>query len=314
MTNLSSNRCRYVCEWMMQGFFASVFERPVQWEELGLHDYPQKIKNPMDFYTLLDFVESESFSFDLFVQKANLIWSNGRTYNGANHPIYTLAEKYEKAFDDKIKQCQQHPSDDDPGLISQHLLSLVLSFFQEDYAVMFCSDNHLEEVDIEDYAKNIHIHFNFEDIVTNLSNMKYYNRNDVKDDVHHVLNNALQYYNVTTLFGKYALHTKEVFDRLFDMRKKDVDSMVHVPQNVRLSLNDMMVELNDDARLQILHLVTQLCPDAIENTRYKLKKDVPSVAISWDMLNCEQFVRVYTTIQTFKDQDCVSGGDSSSSS
>ena len=66
--------------------------------ELGLLDYPQIVKRPMDFSTIKKNLQKggkyETFE-DVFAD-IQLIWDNCKTYNMAGSEIYKLAEYMEK--------------------------------------------------------------------------------------------------------------------------------------------------------------------------------------------------------------------------
>jgi hypothetical protein len=88
---------------------AEPFLEPVAWQgkhalitymliELGLHDYPEIVKRPMDFSTIKKSLQKggkyETYE-DLFAD-VQLIWDNCKTYNIAGSDIYKLAEYMEK--------------------------------------------------------------------------------------------------------------------------------------------------------------------------------------------------------------------------
>ena len=73
------------------------FLMPVQWEELGLLDYPSIIKRPMDFDTLKKNLLAGKFAtYEEFFQDLQLIWDNCKHYNMAGSDIYKLCERMEK--------------------------------------------------------------------------------------------------------------------------------------------------------------------------------------------------------------------------
>ena len=66
--------------------------------ELGLLDYPQIVKRPMDFATIKNALlkGGKYVTFDDVFGEIQLIWDNCKTYNMAGSEIYKLAEYMEK--------------------------------------------------------------------------------------------------------------------------------------------------------------------------------------------------------------------------
>ena len=66
--------------------------------ELGLLDYPQIVKRPMDFATIKTaLLKGGKFvTFEDVFNEIQLIWDNCKTYNMAGSEIYKLAEYMEK--------------------------------------------------------------------------------------------------------------------------------------------------------------------------------------------------------------------------
>ena len=60
-----------------------MFARPVDWKKLGLNDYPEIVKNPMDITTLQKNLNASLYpNISQLLQDANLIFENCRLYNG----------------------------------------------------------------------------------------------------------------------------------------------------------------------------------------------------------------------------------------
>ena len=59
------------------------FLDPVDWENLGLHDYLLVIKKPMDLTTVITHLDAADYysSLDECVDDVRLIWSNAMLYN-----------------------------------------------------------------------------------------------------------------------------------------------------------------------------------------------------------------------------------------
>eukprot|EP00347_Sterkiella_histriomuscorum_P009971 403339178 len=90
-------KIKQMIESIEEGPNAEPFLEPVQWQELGLVDYPQIIKRPMDFSTVKINMENGKLkTYDEVFSEIQLIWDNCKTYNMAGSDIYKLAEYMEK--------------------------------------------------------------------------------------------------------------------------------------------------------------------------------------------------------------------------
>ena len=91
------------------------FRDPVPWKELGLNDYPEIIKKPMDLSTCRrNLVKNKYKSYQELFTDMQLIWDNCKTYNIAGSEIYLLAETMEKSCRKIINQCK-----DDLGIAAK---------------------------------------------------------------------------------------------------------------------------------------------------------------------------------------------------
>ena len=102
------------------------FWEPVQWQELGLFDYPEIVKNPMDLTTIKvrSFVPSLHLQnkfdnkqytdvFD-FAYDMRLMWRNCLTYNQVRFCcvayvqdgcyVTDTAKRYQKIFEDRLSR------------------------------------------------------------------------------------------------------------------------------------------------------------------------------------------------------------------
>lgn len=62
---------------------AWIFQEPVQPEKLGIHDYFDIIKNPMDFGTIKEKLKQHQyFNMQHFLEDVELVFSNCTLYNG----------------------------------------------------------------------------------------------------------------------------------------------------------------------------------------------------------------------------------------
>lgn len=84
---------------------ADPFRQPVDWLALGIPDYPDVIKQPMDLRTVREKVRSGAYS-SMHEWRADmaLIWSNCRKYNGDVHHFTKMAEKLEAAMERRMDE------------------------------------------------------------------------------------------------------------------------------------------------------------------------------------------------------------------
>ena len=69
------------------------FRDPVDWEALGLFDYPQVIKKPMDLSLVKRRVNEGKYeSIHEAADDVRLIWKNCMTYNADGSDFYNLAQ------------------------------------------------------------------------------------------------------------------------------------------------------------------------------------------------------------------------------
>ena len=84
------------------------FRDPVPWKDLGLNDYPEIIKRPMDLSTCRkNMVKQKYKSYSELFNDLQLIWDNCKTYNIAGSEIYILAETMERLSKKIINACKE---------------------------------------------------------------------------------------------------------------------------------------------------------------------------------------------------------------
>jgi len=82
---------------------AEPFREPVDWKSLGLFDYPQVIKKPMDLGLVKkNMNEGKYKSIHEAANDVRLIWKNCMTYNADGSDFYLLAENMSKKFETKF--------------------------------------------------------------------------------------------------------------------------------------------------------------------------------------------------------------------
>ncbi|KAL4488888.1 hypothetical protein ABPG72_005675 [Tetrahymena utriculariae] len=80
------------------------FRFPVDYLALGLIDYPNVIKKPMDLTTVKNKINTQSYdTIEDFLDDIQLIWDNCKLYNAQGSWIWKLADKLDKYYKKLIK-------------------------------------------------------------------------------------------------------------------------------------------------------------------------------------------------------------------
>lgn len=294
---LSKKRCLYLCKWISKACNFHLFAKPVDWEALGLWDYPHIVQHAMDFQTLTTYISSvKEFDFTEFLKKSRLIWANACMYNPVGHPVNAIAQRLSNEFEKKMVQMQCHAEDDDSTNISNQLQSLILGLQEEEFSQHF-----IQPVDFEictSYAEHINVPYCLEYILDDLSNVVYGNRYDAKDDVDLIVSNAIIYNSERSFVGVAAKTLKEVSERLFQSRLPELDSFYFITSDMRHQLLKNLSMIDNEERLKIMSDVMSICPDALICVG-------STTSFSVDMLSRKQFISIDCKIRHMLANDSV---------
>ncbi|DBA83956.1 hypothetical protein WJX77_009116 [Trebouxia sp. C0004] len=97
----SMQRCLDVLEQLLEEEDAEPFAEPVDAKALGLHNYHQIIRRPMDLGTIKDNLMAEPpsyFSSADVLKDVQQVWANCRTYNDEDEPIVDMCDNMERFF------------------------------------------------------------------------------------------------------------------------------------------------------------------------------------------------------------------------
>ena len=79
------------------------FRKPLDYQSLGLDDYPRVIVKPMDLGTVKQNIERQGYnSVNSCVADIRLIWRNCKRYNGEGSDFYNLADRLSKQFEELV--------------------------------------------------------------------------------------------------------------------------------------------------------------------------------------------------------------------
>jgi len=98
-------RCSTALKQLRQHKWAWVFDKPVNAEEMGLHDYYTVIKKPMDLGTVKRKLDDGLYkSAEDFVSDVRLVWANAKLYNPADNDVHVMAKGMEEIFEKKVPE------------------------------------------------------------------------------------------------------------------------------------------------------------------------------------------------------------------
>ncbi|XP_073297143.1 transcription factor GTE4-like isoform X2 [Primulina huaijiensis] len=94
--------CNVLLERLMKHKHGWVFNTPVDAAGLGLHDYFEIIKKPMDLGTVKTRLNQSWYKSPVeFAEDVRLIFQNAMTYNPKGQDVYVMAEQLAQVFEDK---------------------------------------------------------------------------------------------------------------------------------------------------------------------------------------------------------------------
>ncbi|GFS34754.1 global transcription factor group E4 [Actinidia rufa] len=97
-----SDQCSTLLDKLMKHKHAWVFNEPVDPKALGLHDYFDIIKNPMDLGTVKSRLSKNWYKSPIeFAKDVRLTFGNAMTYNPKGDDVHVMAEQLSKMFEDK---------------------------------------------------------------------------------------------------------------------------------------------------------------------------------------------------------------------
>mgnify|MGYP005983758899 CR=1 FL=1 len=92
----------YIYDFFFWQSYAWPFYNPVDAERLGLHDYHEIIKKPMDLGTVKQKMDNREYrNAQEFAADVRLIFTNCYKYNPSDHDVVAMARKLQDVFEVK---------------------------------------------------------------------------------------------------------------------------------------------------------------------------------------------------------------------
>jgi Bromodomain/Bromodomain extra-terminal - transcription regulation len=106
-------KCFKVLSQLQKQEAAYPFLKPVDYVALGIPDYPDIIKEPIDLSKVEKRLRTGAYKTPLqFAADVRKIWSNAILYNKPDSPIYELTVRMSDFFEAKIKDVEENPFPD----------------------------------------------------------------------------------------------------------------------------------------------------------------------------------------------------------
>ena len=103
----AQQQCTQFLKAIMSNKNAGPFNEPVDFVALGVPDYPNIIKHPMDFGTVEGQLAAAKYdSVEHLAADCRLVFSNARTFNPPDHIIHKMATDLSKFFEKKYSSLQ----------------------------------------------------------------------------------------------------------------------------------------------------------------------------------------------------------------
>jgi hypothetical protein len=101
-------RCEAILKEVANGQFAGPFMQPVQYDKLGIPDYPNIVKHPMDLGTVqVNLQNGKYHTPDEYAADVRLTFKNAMIYNNAQHAVHKWAKALTQQFERKYSQMMQ---------------------------------------------------------------------------------------------------------------------------------------------------------------------------------------------------------------
>lgn len=106
-------KCGQILMKLMKHKHGWVFNAPVDAIGMGLHDYHQIVKRPMDLGTVKSQLEKNAYSSPMqFAADIRLTFNNALLYNPEGHEVHVMAQRllnlFEKLFTEACKTYDKH--------------------------------------------------------------------------------------------------------------------------------------------------------------------------------------------------------------
>lgn len=199
-----TGECKKLLQHLRKSPNAVAFLEPVDWKAMGLRDYPQIIKNPMDLSTMASKLSSGQYNCQAdFVFDFKLIVTNCKTYNAEGAEVYVMAEELDSEFDQAIAR-----------IWLDEAKRVLNTLKKNQNAFIFLEPVDWKGLGLSDYLKVIKHPMDLGTVGSKLASDQYTGLDAFFDDIYLIWNNCMLYNADGSDVYKMAAAMKAETDKL----------------------------------------------------------------------------------------------------
>ncbi|ORD94782.1 BDF1 [Enterospora canceri] len=238
---------------------AGPFLQPVDPVALGIPDYAEKIKEPMDLGTIKKKLADNSYtSNEQFKTDMNLIFNNCYLYNGKSSPVGQMGVELEKAFInayEAIENTKEEVEQNKKPTLKNKIKAVKMS--QSDFELANGVLNELEkakykkttwaftqpvtDAEAPGYSAIIKNPMDMSRIRSKLTSREYENLQGFKNDLILIVENCKLYNPENSEIFRLGVEFEKLFKR--ELSKKELGPDAEI-EELRKKISDLMMKLN----------------------------------------------------------------------
>ena len=177
--------CKKMLQALRKSANAELFLYPVDWKGLGLTDYPEIVKEPMDLQTMATKLQAGEYaSTAAFAADMHLIVKNCKLYNAEGSPVFQMAEALEAEFEKLLKSIKRWQDE---------AKKILASLKKNPNAFIFLEPVDWKSLGLTDYLKVIKTPMDLGTVGAKLASDQYASIDAFFDDLNLVWSNCMVY-------------------------------------------------------------------------------------------------------------------------
>lgn len=253
------------------------FKQPVDPIALGIPDYTEKIKHPMDLSTIKDKLENKQYeSNEDFYNDMKLMFNNCYLYNGEDSPVAQMGKELEKAFEKIYNSTASNPPENVDTTTSEKQKRTVVKqtsqMSQDDFDSALNLLNEIEkpknknkiwpflqpvtDSEAPGYSSVVKKPMDLSTVRSKLNRKSYDSFNSFVADLQLICDNCKLYNPENSEIYKLGIELERLFKREVDKKDGGLDTEI---TQIRQKISDLMQKLNsleEAKRMEDVNAVT----------------------------------------------------------